>query len=534
MKRLSTVVVLVFGLFLATASQAAARQSVTLLHVNDTHSHLDAWGPKDANLDGTLGGLPKAAAIIASERAADPNALFVHSGDFMNGDLFFSEYRGAKELQLLQSLGLDAYVPGNNEFMQGILPSTLGRSFLKSVLNSTWPGGAGLVPMLGTNLKDDTYAALSPWVTRKLTKDVNGVKIGFCGLTGSQATDPVPAAAAAVAALHAAGAQVVICVSHFGMDAARALAGSVSGIDVIVNGHDNAVLEQPEAIARPGGGTTLIVSAGLYYRYVGRLRLQVDGTAVSFVDYALLGADADTPSLSAVQQAVEDLKGPIVARYGDVYHQPLAWAAQDIVGEPDPAKAKRDTPLGNLFTDAYRAATGTDVAFEASVFLRDALPRGPIVGADVFRSMPFGLPATVGTPPVAIVRPYRLVTFRTTGSGLIAVLQATIGMGGDYFPQVSGMRLKYDSRLAPGSRVLVDSVLVGDERLVADRLYSVTVTEGVFAVLKTIPGLDPDAVTMLDTMAFDAARALVVERGELGPAASNRIQDIGAIPGRSR
>jgi len=180
-----------------------------------------------------------------------------------------------------------------------------------------------------------------------------------------------------------------------------------------------------------------------------------------------------------------------------VYHQQLAWASQDIVGEPDPAKAKRD-----------------------------ALPRGPIVGADVLRSMPFGLP--FGT----IVRPYRLVRFRTTGAGLIAVIQATIGLGGDYFPQVSGLRLKYDSRLVPGSQVLVDSVLVGDEKLVADRLYSVTVTEGVFSVVRNLMPWQ-DRVT-LDTLAFDAARALVVERGELGPAASNRIRDIGAIPGKSR
>ena len=58
---------------------------------------------------------------------------------------------------------------------------------------------------------------------------------------------------------------------------------------------------------------------------------------------------------AAAQQAVENLKGAIVARYGDVYHQQLAWAARDIVGEPDPVKAKRDTPLGDLFTgDGYR------------------------------------------------------------------------------------------------------------------------------------------------------------------------------------
>jgi 5'-nucleotidase len=523
MKRLFMVVGVVLGLCLMAGPPAtAAPQQVTLLHVNDTHSHLDAWGPKDASLNGTLGGLPKAAAIVAAERMVNPGALFVHSGDVMNGDLFFNEYRGVPELLLLQSIGLDAFVPGNNEFM-------LGTTFLKSVLNSTWPGGAGRVPMLGTNLKPATYEALLPWVTKTLIKDANGVKIGFFGLTyasGSVIGDPTPAAGTAVAELRAAGAQVVICVSHFGMDSARALAGSVSGINVIVNGHDNAVLEQPEVVPQPGGGTTLIVSAGCYYRYVGRLRLQVVGTTVNLVDYALLGADADTSPLPAVQQAVEDLKGPIVARYGDVYHHRLAWAAQDIVGESDPAKAKRDTPLGNLFTDAYRALTGTDVAFEAAGLLRDALPRGPIVGADVFRSMPFGLPAG------AIVRPYRLVTFRTTGSGLIAVLQATIGLGGDYYPQVSGMRLQYDSRLDPGSQVLVDSVLVGDEELEADRLYSVTVTEGVFSVVKDLMPVLEKAT--LDTLAFDAARALVVERGELGPVASNRIRDIGAIPGKSR
>jgi len=263
----------------------AAPQQVTLLHVNDTHSHLAAWGPKDGNLDGTLGGLPKAAAIVASEKAVDPNALFVHSGDFMNGDLFFNEYLGMPELTLLKSIGLDAFVLGNNEFL-------FGPGFLKSVLNATWPGGAGRVPILGTNLVLTGYPSLAPWVASTLIKEANGVRIGLFGLMTPAVAPARPApvvidpnlagiATTAVAALRAAGAQVVICVSHFGMVSARSLAGTVPGIDVIVNGHDNAVLEQPEVVAQPGGGTTLIVSAGSYYRYVGRLRLQVDGTVVS-------------------------------------------------------------------------------------------------------------------------------------------------------------------------------------------------------------------------------------------------------------
>ncbi len=353
----------VFVAFLALAvltigsgpSAAAAPQQVTLLHVNDTHSHLEAWGPKDARLDGTMGGLPKAAAIVAAETTADPNALFVHAGDVMTGDLFFNEYLGVKELQLLQSIGLDAFVPGNHELQ-------FGSSFLKGVLNSTWPGGAGLVPMLGTNLTSAAYAALTPWVARTLIRDANGVKIGFFGLTyrtGSLVDDPEPAARAAVAELRAAGAKVVVCVSHFGMDAARTLVGSVPGIDVIVNGHDHAVLEQPEAVAQSSGDTTLIVSAGAHYRWVGRLRLLVAGDRVMLLDYALHSVDEHTPVVPSVQVAVDDLKSGIVLRYGDVYHQQLAWAAKDIVGEPDPAKAKRDTPLGNLFTDACRALTGT-------------------------------------------------------------------------------------------------------------------------------------------------------------------------------
>jgi len=64
-------------------SLVAEAQPVTLLHVNDTHSHLAAYGPKNSSLDGTLGGLPKVATIVAAQRAVDPGLLFVHAGDFM-------------------------------------------------------------------------------------------------------------------------------------------------------------------------------------------------------------------------------------------------------------------------------------------------------------------------------------------------------------------------------------------------------------------------------------------------------------------
>jgi 5'-nucleotidase/UDP-sugar diphosphatase len=538
-----SMILALFGLFLMAAPPMAAQSAlITLLHVNDTHSHLAAWGPKDGNLDGTLGGLAKAAAIVAAERASDPDALFVHAGDFMEGDFFFNEYLGVPELQLLKSIGLDALVLGNHEFR-------FGPDFLVSVLQAAWPAGG--VPILGTNL-DPQGHSLSSWITSTLIKEVQGVKVGFFGLTtpnGALANpapvvilnDVNPISQSAVDALREAGAQVVVCIEHCGMSAARDLAGNVSGIDVIVNAHDHVALEQPEAIARPGGGTTLIVSAGSHYRWVGRLRLSVAGSQVSLVDYALLSADAGAPSSPAVQATIDALKVGIVARYGDVYHQPLAWAEQDITLDWSPHNAKRDTPLGNLLTDAYRAWTGTDIALEPFAYVGDPLPAGTIVGADVFRSMSYGELALDPVSGKQIVRPWRLFTFRATGEALLHVLDTTLTLGDVYFPQVSGIRFDYDSLgtvpygdyFHTKHKILRDTVHVNGHKIVTNQLYSVTVTEGLYPGLKGIfgaLGLTMQDVQKPPDLEFYAARSFVAQRGELGLATSNRIRDIAAIP----
>lgn len=541
-KRFSVPVFVLLGFFLAAAPPLAAQSGrITLLHIGDTHSHLAAWGPKDWKLDGTLGGIAKAATVVAGERASDPNALLVHAGDIMDGEVFFNEYLGVPELQLLKSIGLDALVLGNHEFR-------FGPDFLAGVLQSAWPAGG--VPILSTNL-DPVGHPLGSWLTPTMIKDVNGVTVGFFGLMTHKGAlaNPAPVvikkitvslAQQAVNTLRGRGAQVVVCVSHAGLEVMRPIAAGVAGIDVIVNGHDHAVLAQPEAVARLGGGTTLIVSAGDRYRWVGRLRLTVEGGAVSFADYALLGVDAATPPLAAVEMSVDGLKAGIVARYGDVYHQPLARADRDITLDWNEHNAKRDTALGNLMTDAYRAWTGTDIALEPFAYLGDGMPEGILVGADVFRAMSYGNLAVISGKQIAL--PWRLVTFRTTGDALLHLLDTLLTLGGDYFPQISGMRLDYDSSAtepygdAFGSRhlILVDTVHVGGHKLVADQLYSMTVTEGIYQALKYALLLPMQDVQKLPDQAFEAARLLVAQRGELGLATSNRFRDVAAIPGKAK
>jgi 2',3'-cyclic-nucleotide 2'-phosphodiesterase (5'-nucleotidase family) len=527
-----TVLLAVAGLIAAAAAPVWAQAvQVTLLHVNDTHSHLTPWGPKDAGLEGTLGGIAKAAYLVAAERAADPNAIFVHAGDFMDGDFFFNDHLGVPELRLLKDIGLDALVPGNHEFR-------LGPSVLSDILAAAWPEGpAAGVPLLGANV-DPAGHGLGAWIVPSLIKDVNGVKVGLFGVTihKNALLNPAPVVIRkitgplvqqAVDALRDRGAQVVIGVSHAGLDVMRAIPPLVSGLDVIVNGHDNAVLEQPEAIGRADGGTTVIVSAGDRYRWVGRLRLSVSGGQVAVSDYALLGADAATPPRASVRATVETLKAGIVLRYGDVYHRALAWAEDDIALDGSRSPAGRDTALGNLLADAYRAWTGTDVAIEPFAYVGDALPEGPVVGADLFRAMSYGSPS-----------PWKLVTFGTTGEALRHALDTTLTLGGDFFPQVSGMRFSYDSEAeelygdAFGTKrlILADTVHVGGQRLLDDRVYSVTVTEGVYQALRYMLMVPMQDIRKWPDMAFEAVRDLVARRGVLGLATSNRIRDVAAFP----
>lgn len=519
-----------FAIVFALGPPAVAAQQITLLHVNDSHSHLAAWGPKDANLDGTLGGLPKAAAIIAAEKASDTNAILVHAGDFTHGDLFFNEYLGVPELQILKSLGLDALVFGNRDFQ-------LGPDFLNAVLTAAWSDGG--VPVLGANIVSGSHD-LGKWITPTLMKEANGVKVGLFGLSykGSLAK-PSPVviapylpdlAPAKVTELRNAGAQVIVCITHFGMDRARQLAQTVSGIDVIVNAHDNWETPEPEDVTRPDGGITHIVSAGHLYRWVGRLRLSVEGDSVSVVDYQLIGADAETTPLPWVQESINNLESGIVARSGDVFHLRLAWAAQDIGTTLDPARAKRDTPLGNLMTDAYREWTHTDVAVEALGVLDDPFPRGPVVGADVFRAMSFSFtPVTVEGRQ--IVRPLELVTFRTKGEHLAAALNKMLELGGDAFPQVSGIRFVYDSERPKEARIISESIKVNGMDLVPDQFYSVTATKYVYDTLVALvlKGKTQDD-TVLPDLAFDAARTYVQSLVEIGPWSSNRIRDLAGTP----
>ena len=92
---------------------------LTIVHVNDTHSHFE---PERSGDYAGMGGSLERAAYVDSVRKADgaSNVLLLHAGDFCQGTSYFSELGGIVEVEDLNAMGYDVVTLGNHEFDNGI------------------------------------------------------------------------------------------------------------------------------------------------------------------------------------------------------------------------------------------------------------------------------------------------------------------------------------------------------------------------------------------------------------------------------
>ncbi len=370
-----------------------------------------------------------------------------------------------------------------------------------------------------------------------MIKTVGGVRIGIFGMTTPDdvmnmphpvqilgAGDPgviMGIAGQQVGQLRAAGADVVICLSHLGFAYDQAVAANVPGIDIIVGGHDHYVFETPTVVKNPDGKSTLILQAGAHYQYVGKLQFTLRHGAVKVLDYTLLPVDRKTPPLPEVQNVVDDLKLGIVATYGDVYHMTLARATRDLEMTTDPRQPKRDSAMGDLITDALREKTGTDIAITANGLISEGIFKGPIVGIDLFRPVSYGY-----DPPTGLG--LKIATFEITGAELVKALEiglAYLGVNEDFFLQVSGMSFAYNAKADPGSRVVLASIRVHGRPLDLGAKYTATVNEAIAALIPYM-GVQVSNLQLLPDLEYDVLKDFVMDLGRVNYQSEGRILDV--------
>ncbi len=529
-----------FAAFILFASLIFSQpDTLTILHVNDSHSTLEAIGPRNANLKGTLGGVSRVATLVGMTKMTEPNVLFLHAGDISIGDVFFNKYFQVPELQLLSSLGLDAMTLGNHEF-------DLGPEVLLGSLQYSFPVAADAFPLLTANVdfSDPTISDLQDYVSPYTIKDFGDLKVGVFGLTTPTTavfSNPAPAvvsddivniAATMVGTLRTVeNCDVVIFLSHLGVDLDQLVVSYVPGINVIVGGHDHYKYEEPITMTDQMGGTTWIVQARSNYLDVGKMKLVYDGTNVQLLDYQLIPIDTNIPQEPTVQAIVDGMITDIETFYGiPFFTQPAGYVSSFFEEEAKDllTLGAHDTPMGNVVSDAFRSLTSTDIALQAGGSIALPLWEGAFTPGDLFRANGYGfnLVNTLG---------FQLATFDLTGMDILKGLAfglSEIELNDEFLIQVSGMEYAYDVTKPVDERLV--SVKINGMPIDPTTTYSVTANEMVLGILAFLE-IMPSNVTILDGVTeFQALYQYVMTHNNfIQPKILGRILNVGDQLARS-
>ena len=525
MKKTLTVFALwAMAVFALVSLSPAGVDTLTILHTNDTHAHLLPYGPKDAEGNWMWGGMAKIATMAGMTRMGGGKVMLMDAGDFSVGDFMFQKYLSIAELQIMKALGYDAIALGNHEF--DLFPSTLKYELNEAGL----PDGNTAVLCANLDLTGDQELGL--FVKPYIIKQMGELKIGIFSLLNEVATQisnpsPVvvrPALAEAQAwvdSLEAQQCDLIVLLSHLGFDYDQMVASQVTGIDVIVGGHSHTMVTSPVTI-----GNTVIVQAGEFGRYLGKLTIIFDNKLISDWAYDLISIDETVPAEPTVAALVGNLAAGVEsdARFGPVYTEDIAEAAVDL-NKPLGAGLFRDNALGNLVADAIRAKTGTDISFQPQGFCSQTIYEGYVRGADIFQAVPYGYDTASGFG-------LKLATFETDGMSIISGLEFAVynlPYVEDFFLHGSNISYAYNSANPPGARVDYGSIMIGGYPLDPMATYTVTVCDAVIGFLSQIPGFNTDDIVITGDFVYTVTRDFMVANSPVAYYTEGRVIDLAPL-----
>ncbi|NQV82542.1 MAG: thiosulfohydrolase SoxB [Rhodospirillales bacterium] len=235
-----------------------------------------------ANTYGRIGGMDRMATLIKAIRAERPsNTLLLDGGDTWQGSYTSLKTSGEDMVSIMNAMGVEA-MTAHWEF-------TYGAERVKELIEKL------NFPFLAGNVRDTEWE--EEIFPHTQTFERGGVKIAVIG----QAFPYTPVAnprymiptwsfgirekvvRKRVAAARAAGAELVVFLSHNGFDVDRKLASRVDGIDVILTGHTHDAI--PDAIKV---NNTLLVASGSHGKFLARLDLDVKGGRVTDYGFKLI------------------------------------------------------------------------------------------------------------------------------------------------------------------------------------------------------------------------------------------------------
>ena len=405
-----------------------------ILHTNDVHGSIELYA--------------KVAAMKDDYEAQGAQVILADAGDYSQGTVYVSVNKGKDAVTMMNAAGYDVATIGNHEFDYGYaqLKSNLNSAGFKVVCANVLQDGSPVFDAYTMINKGGVQVAFVGLETPEAQTKANPALIQ--GLTFLAGDEMYAAVQTQVDAARTAGADIVIVLTHLGVDSSSEpntsydLYEKVTGIDFIIDGHSHTVMTKgPEGEPIQSTGTALnnigVITIDNATKKIESNELipiwhteEVDGKEVPVYDY--------TKSDETVANAAKAIIDPIDADYD----QKFAESAVDLNGAKAPGNRTEETNLGDLITDAMMwaiktKAPGVDmnnaVAITNGGGIRAAIAKGDITKKDVNTVLPFG-----NTLAVVYVK----------GSELLEALEVSTyctpkSLGG--FPQFAGMEVELNT-----------------------------------------------------------------------------------------
>jgi len=408
---------------------------ITILHTNDIHGRIEAFIDDKKSTKTEVGGLSCLGAVIKKEKKKDPeNTLLLDAGDVSTGGAVSDYFKSLPIIDAMNNLGYDAMTVGNHEL-------DVGLKGLRDIVTRAD------FPVLSANLKEmqEELLGIKPYKIQ----DVNGVKVGILGLTTPDAPGTsmmsedekkcikfLSAAATAkrmIPKMRKEGAELIIVLSHLGIDDDCDLAEKVNGIDVIVGGHSHTAMKEHINI-----NDTIITQAGTAGENLGKIQIDV----VRSRGKARI-MDVKTKLIPITTKKVKPDRG--VRRVLNKYSRQLDSLMNRAIGKTRTSLRQRDfhvykeeSSLGNFATDAVREQSETEICVLSPSALRSNIQSGEITVGDIYELYPFN---------------DKLNVVEIKGKDLKKVLEETLGSTFHSFT-ISGAKVKMDTKLPEGKRVI--------------------------------------------------------------------------------
>ena len=443
----------------ATATTAYASSEITIIHTGDFHGHLTPRPNLRSTADYAgqmVGGLARVATKIKqiqTRRGGVEKTLVMHTGDTIQGSGEALYTRGQAVVDVVDMLGIDAYAPGNWDFVYG--PDRFKELFVDATdpaqpiakrwgglvanlyqtsadplapKNPTAPGTAQ-----DTNVSAAEYDAYAAWYRDNgqrllppfTVKTVNGVKIGIIGCStsrgpqvvgtwvtvGLEFTDcsrEVPKFAEELRTVH--GAQVVVLMSE--IEIARNIQiikslGENQHIDLVLNSDMHEEVLEPIKVTDGAGKETWIIESGQDGTLVGEVTLLVRNGQIAYKKHRAHRIDDRIREDRRVAKKVAQVSEPFNAGFTSNTHvNPFSGTYLNgplnaVVGQTDIAlhrsnysheemPAVVEGSSHDLITDAIRWWAKSDMATLRGFRYGTHVAPGPITRNDLFHFVPIG------------------------------------------------------------------------------------------------------------------------------------------------